>query len=177
VTDAGVISEDLSRTDALERARAAYDARAWGDAHTRLSAADRETPLEPADLERLAVAARLIGRDAESLDLWERAHQAWLAAGDTDRAARAAVWLAMRFLFGGESARSGGWVARARRLLDERRRDTAERGYVLLPQAVGSVLAAKPPAATTSSPRWRASASGSAIPTSSRWAAWAKAAR
>ena len=32
-------------------------------------------------------------------------------------------------------------MARARRLLDEHRRDTAERGYVLLPQAVGSVLA------------------------------------
>jgi DNA-binding NarL/FixJ family response regulator len=141
LTDAGVTFEGISRTDELERGRAAYDARAWGDAHARLSAADHEVPLDPSDLERLAVAARLIGHDAESLDLWERAHQGWLAAGEPARAARAAVWLAMRFLLEGEAARSGGWLARARRLLDEHRSDGIERGYLLLPEAVRSALA------------------------------------
>jgi hypothetical protein len=33
----------------------------------QLSAADKETPLEPDDLERLAVAAFLVGKDADSV--------------------------------------------------------------------------------------------------------------
>ena len=144
MTDLHVPAERLSRTDALERGRAAYDTKAWGEAHAHLSAADRESPLDPSDLERLAVAARLVGHDAESLDLWERAHQAWLAAGEPERAARAAVWIAMRFLLEGERARSGGWVARAGRLLDEDRRDSVEHGYLLVPQALRTIFEGDP---------------------------------
>jgi hypothetical protein len=48
--------------DALDRARAAYQRWAWADAYARLVAADRQTPLEPEDLERLATAAYLLGR-------------------------------------------------------------------------------------------------------------------
>ncbi|MGH7512977.1 MAG: LuxR C-terminal-related transcriptional regulator [Gemmatimonadales bacterium] len=130
----------MSRTDALERGRVAFEAGAWNEVHAVLSAADRDVPLEPHDLERLGVAARLTGRGAESLEYLERLHQAWLARGEPDRAGRAAVWLAMRFLLEGETARGGGWLARARRLIDESRGETVERGYVLLPQALGAVL-------------------------------------
>ena len=41
----------------LERGREAYARRAWADAFVQLSAADRESPLEAEDLERLATAA------------------------------------------------------------------------------------------------------------------------
>ena len=126
--------------DALANGRAAFDARAWGDAFDALSAADRATPLDPPDLECLATAARLMGRDAESLDVWARAHQAWLGAGNQERAARAAIWLALRYLFEGEHARSGGWVARARRLLDDCGRDCVELGYLLVPQALQAIF-------------------------------------
>ena len=53
-------------TEALELGRAAFAGQAWADAFDRLSAADRETPLEPGDLERLAAAAFLVGREDES---------------------------------------------------------------------------------------------------------------
>jgi DNA-binding NarL/FixJ family response regulator len=127
-------------TDAVAGGRAAFAAKAWVDAHSRLSAADRQAPLGPADLERLATAARLTGNDAESADLWARAHQAFLASGDQERAARCAAQLAIRLLLDGEPARSGGWLARARRLLDEGGRDCVEQGYLVLPPAIQSMF-------------------------------------
>ena len=102
---------------ALVQGRSAFAAHAWADAYERLSAADREAPLEPGDLERLATAAYLVGRDDESAELWARAHHELLGRGETGRAARCAFWLAFGLLNRGESARGGGWVARARRVL------------------------------------------------------------
>ena len=49
----------------LDRGRRAYARRAWKDAHELLSLADRESSLRAADLERLATAAYLIGRETE----------------------------------------------------------------------------------------------------------------
>jgi DNA-binding NarL/FixJ family response regulator len=46
----------------------------------------------------------------------------------------------MRFLVEGEAARGGGWVARARRLLDDDSLEGVEQGYVLLPQALRAVF-------------------------------------
>jgi hypothetical protein len=56
--------------DALKRGRAAFTAQAWADAVEGLSAADRAAPLAPDDLERLATAAYLAGREDESAELW-----------------------------------------------------------------------------------------------------------
>ena len=50
-------------TDAVDQARAAFEEGAWGVAFTRFSAADTEQPLVAEDLERLAVAAQLVGED------------------------------------------------------------------------------------------------------------------
>ena len=97
----------------LVQGRSAFAAHAWADAYERLSAADRQAPLEPGDLERLATAAYLVGRDDESAELWARAHHELLGRGETGRAARCAFWLAFGLLNRGESARGGGWVARA----------------------------------------------------------------
>ena len=68
--------------DALARGREAFGQRAWGEAYALLSAADRHAPLEPEDLERLAMAAHLVGRDGDSADIWARAHHAFLGRGD-----------------------------------------------------------------------------------------------
>jgi DNA-binding NarL/FixJ family response regulator len=130
------------RTDALDRAREAFERRAWGEAYAVLLAAHRAAPLEPADLERLARVAHLVGRDAESLDHLAAAHQEYLRHGDAEGAARCAFWLGYALQFQGEPARGGGWLARARRLLDEAGEgpECALRGYLLLPDGVRRLL-------------------------------------
>jgi hypothetical protein len=55
-----------------ERGREAFDRQAWAEACAQLSAADGELTLEPDDLERLAVATYLVGRDDDSVDAWNR---------------------------------------------------------------------------------------------------------
>ena len=128
----------MSSLDALQRGRDALTRHCWAEAFARLATADRETPLEPPDLERLATAAYLSGRDAESDDAWARAHRAYLGASEVERAARCAFWLAFALLNRGEPARAGGWLARTVRLLEERQRECVERGYL---QAVDGVRA------------------------------------
>src|SRR5215207_2181543 len=132
----GVVSESMTTTDELDLGRASFGRRAWGDAYAQLSAADHDAPLAPEDLERLATAAHLVGRDADSSDSWARAHQAFVSRGDPERAARCAFWLAFWLMIQGERARSSGWLARARRLLDDGQRDCVEQGYLLVPIAL-----------------------------------------
>ncbi len=128
----------MSRAEAIQRGRDALRQSAWGKAFEELSAADREAPLEPTDLERLAEAAHLLARAADCGELLTRAHRRFLAAGDTVGAARCAFWLAFAALNGGEPAQAGGWLSRARRLLDEGRHDCAVRGYLLALDAIRS---------------------------------------
>jgi DNA-binding NarL/FixJ family response regulator len=126
--------------DELERGRAAYAGQAWEEAFARLSAADRQSPLEVEDLERLAVAAHLTGRYEDSADVLARAHQEHLRGGNIPRATRVAFWLGMGLLDRGEMARGGGWLARGRRLLEETQEDCVEQGYVLFPVALQSLM-------------------------------------
>jgi ATP/maltotriose-dependent transcriptional regulator MalT len=128
----------MAVSDALDRGRNAVSRSAWGDAYTALSDADRRQGLVPTDIELLARAARLTGRDAESGDLLARAHQRWLEAGDATRAARCAFWLAMALFERGDMAQGGGWLARAERALEDAG-ECVERGYVLLPRALQSL--------------------------------------
>ena len=127
---------EQSRTRGREHLRR----RAWADALAELTAADRAAPLEPEDLERLATAASLAGRDEDSVAAWERAHRAHLDRGDIVRAARCAASLIFVLLNGGELSRAGGWCARARRLLDDVEQDCAERGHLLVPTAFQSAV-------------------------------------
>jgi DNA-binding CsgD family transcriptional regulator len=131
----------VTGTNSLDRGRAAFGRQAWGDACAQLTAADREVALEPEDLERLAIAAHLVGRDADCADAWTRAHHAFLGRGAIPEAVRCAFWLGFTSLLEGESARSGGWLARGQRLLDDGRHDCVERGYLLVLQALRSMWA------------------------------------
>lgn len=119
----------------LDRGRRAYDRRAWKDALELLSLADRESALRAGDLERLATAAFLIGREKEFERTLERAHRAYRDAGDRPSAARCAFWIGFRLFLRGESGPATGWFARGQRLLDQEGRETAEEGYLLLPVA------------------------------------------
>jgi len=119
--------------DSLERGRRAYAQRSWRKACTALADAERTRPLDADDLLRLAAATYLTGRPADSVDVWTRAHQAFLERADVEGAARAAFWLASCLFNTGERARGAAWVARAQALLDETRRDCVEAGFLLLP--------------------------------------------
>jgi DNA-binding NarL/FixJ family response regulator len=131
----------MTTTGALDRARDSFGRHAWTEAYAQLLALDRGSPLGPADLERLAMAAFLVGRDDDCAEAWPRAFQGWLAAGDAPRAARCAFWLGLKLLHRGELARSGGWLARARRLLDDGQLDCVEQGYLLVPVALQRLAA------------------------------------
>src|SRR5690348_4510968 len=97
---------------ALDRGREAFKRRLWSEAYRELSAADHEAPLAPEDIQRLGMAAQLLGNDAATEELLTRLHQECLVRGDAAHAARAAIWMALRLLFQGQTAPSAGWVAR-----------------------------------------------------------------
>jgi DNA-binding CsgD family transcriptional regulator len=133
-----VSSDTLSPGRALERGRAAYAERAWRDAHSSLSRADDARPLDPDDLVLLATAAYMRGLEAEYVRALERAHYAYLDAGEVPRAARCAWWIGLSFRLRGEAAPSTGWFARGERLLQSEERDCVERGYLLVASMLDS---------------------------------------
>ena len=117
------------------------------DAYESLSRAERETPLEAEDLERLAMSAYMLGRDDEWVGALERAHHRYLAAGEMLRGVRAALWVGLHLASKGELGPASGWLGRAQRLLDHEPRECSERGYLLLPvvferEAAGDFAAA-----------------------------------
>ena len=116
--------------DPLEHGRQCYGRRAWGDAYQALLRADQSTPLQADDLERLATAAYLTGRDLEFQRLQERLHRVHADADDEARAARCAFWLALFSLLRGEIGPANAWIARGQRLVEDR--DCVERGYVMI---------------------------------------------
>jgi DNA-binding CsgD family transcriptional regulator len=119
----------------LERGRTAFARRAWLDAYTALTNADRAAPLGVGDLELLATSASLVGRTDEYLALLERAHLAHIEAGDNLGAARDAGWLGMTLAVQGELGPASGWFGRSARLVEREGRDCVERGWLLIPVA------------------------------------------
>jgi DNA-binding CsgD family transcriptional regulator len=119
--------------DEIDRARRYFEQRAWAAAYQAFQLADQQTPLAAEDLELLALAAYLVGRDQDYLTALERAYHAHCDAGQFHRAVRCAFWLGFRVLMRGEAGRASGWFARGQRLLDRDTRECAERGQLLLP--------------------------------------------
>ncbi len=117
----------------LAQGRESCARRAWADAHAALSRADASEPLQAADLELLATAAYMLGRDDGFVAALERAHRAHLDADEIPRAVRCAFWIGITLMLRGHSARATGWFGRAERLLGREERDCVERGYLLIP--------------------------------------------
>jgi DNA-binding CsgD family transcriptional regulator/uncharacterized protein YjiS (DUF1127 family) len=137
----------VESTDALERGRTAYAAWAWTETYESLSEADRTTPLRAEDLELLATAAYMLGREEEWLRVLERAHHLHADAGNIRRALRCAFWLGTGLAIRGEVGGATGWAGRALRLLEQEKDDCVERGYMLYPlvlqhQTAGELAAA-----------------------------------
>jgi DNA-binding NarL/FixJ family response regulator len=129
----------MDEMKALRAARAAITRRSWGEACDAYAHAARTAELAVEDLERLADAAYMAGRDAESEAARARAHRQRLEAGEVEAAVRCAFWLAFCLLQKGEPARGGGWLARAHRLLEDGPRECVEQGYLLLPQGMQAI--------------------------------------
>ncbi len=114
----------------------------WTDIYVQLLKVDKENALEPKEMERLALAAYLIGRDDESFRILERAHQGYLDQENTKEAVRCAFWLGLMLVNAGERVRGGGWFARGERFLSElNNQDCAEKGLLLIPKALGELSA------------------------------------
>jgi DNA-binding CsgD family transcriptional regulator len=124
--------DDVQGRDAdVVRGREAAVNSAWLDASLHLSRADEAAALEPTDLEVLATAAYMLGNDAAYAACLERAHQAYLAAGNIPRAVRCAFWIGHNRLFRSDPLQASGWFARAHRMLGDQ--DCVEAGYLLVP--------------------------------------------
>jgi DNA-binding CsgD family transcriptional regulator len=128
-------------------ARRSYRQRAWGDAYDQLSAADRQGSLGADDLDRLAMAAFLIGRVDVATEVWGRAQRAFVVRGEIARGVRCAFWLGLVLAQWGEHARGSGWIARAEHLLHEVSVDCVEWGYLKLPAALQSLAGGEPASA------------------------------
>jgi DNA-binding CsgD family transcriptional regulator len=131
----------------LQRGRKSFEKRSWAESYRLLQAADRDAALDPDDLERLAIAAYLMGRDNDFEAFIARVHQAFLDKGNCEGAARAAFWLGFALMERGAIAPASGWFARAGRLLDERQLDCVVRGYLLIPVAITCIVQGDPSAA------------------------------
>lgn len=131
----------------LQQGRESFRRQAWADAQAQLSAADREDPIRPADLERLAIATYLLGRYVESAAVTRRVYQESIRAGDVASAARSAFWVAVEHLGRGEMAQAAGWLARAERVVGQDDGERVESGYLLVAAAAQSLASGDPAAA------------------------------
>lgn len=132
----GHIVTPMPVADRAERARGSFERRRWSEAFAELSAAHDESGLDVEDLERLAAAAYMVGREEACQDAWTAAHHAWLRRGEVERAARCAFWQALGLFFRGDLAPAMGWVARGGRLLEDSRGDSVERAWLRMLKAL-----------------------------------------
>src|SRR6266511_3205739 len=131
----------MQEAELVSRGREAFAQRAWADAFESLSRADQAAPLGAEELELLAMSAYMLGRDDEHVRALERAHHAYLDAGDTPRAVRCAYWVGHNLMLRGNMGPATGWFGRGERLLEREDRDCAERGYLLIPALVSHTIA------------------------------------
>lgn len=118
--------------DALQRGRESFERKAWGDAHEGLAAADADKPLALDDLEKLALAAYMAGKEYECARAWTRAHHECIRQNDPIRAARCAFWQAAGLIVKGDMAPAMGWIARGRRMLEDYQGECAEKAWLLV---------------------------------------------
>lgn len=130
--------------DQKDDARVAFDAGEWQQVVALLSGRDDLTA--PA-LERLAIAASMLGLSREALDAWQQAHRAALERGTASDAVRYAFWIAMELILRQDFAQMAGWLARAQRLVEESDDAGVGVGYLLLVQGRRTFDAGDPAAA------------------------------
>lgn len=131
----------MQEAELVTRGREACARRAWRDAFESLSRADQVAALGADELELLATSAYMLGRDDDHVRALERAHHAYLDAGETPRAVHCAYWIGHNLMLRGEMGPATGWFGRGQRLLEREAEDCAERGYLLIPTIVAHAIA------------------------------------
>lgn len=124
---------------AIAQGRNAVVASQWGDAWRALSVVEPDA-LDIDDLDRLATAAYMTGRDEDGFALWTRAHQRCVAEGSLHRAAAFGAKLAQTLGFKGDWSRCAGWTERVATILEEAGIDCVEQGYLEFGLAMGRVF-------------------------------------
>ena len=102
----------------LGRGQESYARQEWMDAYKSLLHADQVAPLGAEDLELLATSSFMIGHYDDFVGYLERAHHAYLDAGEAMRAVRCAFWVGINLARRGEISRATGWLGRAQRLVE-----------------------------------------------------------
>jgi len=90
----------------------------WPAEYETLCDADRQHDLPAEELERLAVAAFMLGRDDEVVPLRERAVHRYTSDGRRAAAVLCGFWIAWHLMMRGDLAQAQGWTARLQRLAD-----------------------------------------------------------
>jgi DNA-binding CsgD family transcriptional regulator/tetratricopeptide (TPR) repeat protein len=116
---------------ALERGRAAFDARAWGRCVAELGEADTQDPLDFDDLRRLSIGAFLAGDDELSEAVLVRGFRHCVEHRRWTESATCAFWLSFMLAQAGEHGRSSGWLERCRQLVAEHDLQDAEPGLAV----------------------------------------------
>jgi class 3 adenylate cyclase len=119
----------------LEAGRAAVLRRDWDTAYPLLQEADSAGDLGPDDLELLAEAALWGGLFSEYMEANERAYKAYAETGNLARAGYLATLLAHDNRAQLQNSVASGWLARAKRHLDEAE-EAPEHGYYALQRSL-----------------------------------------
>lgn len=112
----------------------------WAKTYDELSAADRSSSLTVEELELLGRAAMLLSNTAQSVEVFSRAYQERVAAGDTVAAVRNAFWAALQLFNVGDFGQGGAWVGRAHRLLEGTDEESAGHAYLATQHAFRQVV-------------------------------------
>jgi ATP/maltotriose-dependent transcriptional regulator MalT len=119
--------------DLVAQGRCAIEAGDWESASAVFrSALARDE--SPAALDGYGLAVWLLGRVEEGIEARARASIEYVAGGDSDRAARVAVWISHQYSTLGRVSLANGWLERAERALDGCT-DCVGYGWVLLGRA------------------------------------------
>ena len=145
------MNESAASRDALcAQGRTAFAGRVWSQAYACLAQAHRTGRVDAADLDRLAVAAYLVGCDHEADEYAAHSFHAWLEGAEPRRASRRAAWLGLQLLLRGEDVRARAWFARAAEAVHDLGDDAdPERGFLLIPVGLGQLGDAAEAAAAT----------------------------
>src|SRR5919201_6415534 len=119
----------VAQDSPIDAAKAAFARRAWRDALDLYGRADRETTLTADDLAAYAEVAWWSGRPDDSTRLRERAYAAYIASGDTERAALQAIALGDENANRRAETLAAAWMSRAEKLLDPQR-DSSAAGHL-----------------------------------------------
>ncbi|HEU4450005.1 MAG TPA: LuxR C-terminal-related transcriptional regulator [Gaiellaceae bacterium] len=104
-------------SDELAEGRRALGAGEWVAARAAFEAA-LATGESAEALDGCGLALWFLGEIDEGMELRQRACAEYAHEGDSDRAARVAIWLSHQYLVSGRASAANGWLARAERALE-----------------------------------------------------------